>query len=174
MEYIESPTGFVPGRHPRPKSVFLAGGITGCPNWQQDMVRLLRETNMILLNPRRENFPIDDPGAAQKQIEWEYWHLRRADAILFWFPCETICPIVLYELGAWSMTSGVFAARKPIFVGVHPEYQRRRDVEIQTALERPDVRIVNTLPDLAVQVRMWSVQAVYQQSNHEYPEEDHG
>jgi len=154
--------------------VFLAGGITGCPNWQQEIVHLFDETDMILLNPRRENFPIDDPQAAREQITWEYHHLRRADAILFWFPRETLCPIVLYELGAWSMTSGVLAVRKPIFVGVHPEYKRRQDVEIQTRLERPGVRIAYRLPDLALQVRMWAVEAVYQQSNEEYPEENHG
>lgn len=127
------------------KSVFLAGGITGCPDWQQDMRRLLRDADLILLNPRRANFPIGDPDAAQEQIAWEHNHLREASAILFWFPCETLCPIVLYELGAWSM------ANKPIFVGVHPDYSRRRDVEIQTRLARPEVEIVYSLEDLARQ-----------------------
>ncbi len=127
------------------KSVFLAGGITGCPDWQQEMRILLQDTDLILLNPRRKCFPIGDPGAAQEQIAWEHRQLRMADAILFWFPRETLCPIVLYELGAWSMTS------KPIFVGIHPEYTRRQDVEIQTGLVRPDVEIVYSLEDLASQ-----------------------
>jgi len=100
----------------------------------------------ILFNPRRADFPIHDPTAAQKQITWEYEHLRIASTILFWFPKETLCPIVLYELGAWSM------ADKSIFVGVHPEYQRHQDVEIQTGLIRPDVEIVYSLMDLAEQV----------------------
>lgn len=124
-------------------SIFLAGGITNCPDWQQEMRKLLENTDLALLNPRRANFPIDDPSAANKQIEWEHDHLRIADAILFWFPHETLCPIVLYELGAWSMTD------KLIFVGVHPEYKRRRDVEIQTRLVRPDVEVVYSLEDLS-------------------------
>lgn len=128
-------------------SVFLAGGVTGCPNWQQDMRGLLSDTNLILFNPRRTHFPIGDPNAAQAQIAWEYNHLREATTILFWFPCETLCPIVLYELGAWSMTN------KPIFVGVHPDYQRRKDIEIQTRLVRPEVEVIYTLEDLACQVR---------------------
>lgn len=131
-------------------SVFLAGGITNCPNWQQEMVELLRDTDLILLNPRRVNFPIGDPSAATEQIAWEYNHLRKATTILFWFPCETLCPIVLYELGAWSMTD------KPIFVGVHPEYSRRQDVEIQTRLVKPDVEVVYSLENLASLVRRFA------------------
>jgi len=147
MIYIESPNTYTPKTLglSKPK-IFLAGGITNCPNWQEDMVKLLEDTDYILFNPRRENFPIHDPNAAFEQIKWEHNHLHYAYAILFWFPCETICPIVLYELGAWSMKD------KPIFVGVHPDYQRKQDVEIQTKLVRPEVKIVYTLEELANQV----------------------
>jgi len=139
MRYVEAPEEFDTGRY----SIFLAGGITNCPDWQQDMVSLLQDTDLVLLNPRRKDFPIHDPGAAEAQIAWEHRYLRKAGGVLFWFPCETLCPIVLYELGAWSMT------KKPIYVGVHPEYQRRQDVEIQTRLVRPNVKIVYSLQDLA-------------------------
>ena len=64
---------------------------------------MLRDTDLTLLNPRRKSFPIDIPGEAFRQISWEFHALRAATEILFWFPCETLCPIVLYELGAWSM-----------------------------------------------------------------------
>jgi len=142
MRYIEAPNTYDgPG-----KSVFLAGGITGCPDWQADVVKLLGNSALTLFNPRRASFPIHDPAASDAQIKWEYDHLRKADAILFWFPRETLCPIALYELGAWSMTG------KSIFVGVHPKYARRRDVELQTKLARPAVRIVYSIEDLAAQV----------------------
>ena len=144
MRYIEAITPYT--YKDGDKSVFIAGGITDCPDWQQDFVKLLSDTDITILNPRRANFPIHDPNAALEQIKWEHDNLRRAVAISFWFPKETICPIVLYELGAWSMTD------KPIFVGVHPEYQRRQDVEIQTQLSRPRVKIVYSLNDLAKQV----------------------
>lgn len=127
--------------------LFLAGGITNCPDWQQEMRMLLDDTDLTLLNPRRADFPIGEKSAAQVQIEWEHNMLRDSDAIMFWFPEETICPIVLYELGAWSM------GKKPIFVGVHPDYQRRQDVEIQTKLVRPGVEIVYSISDLATQIR---------------------
>lgn len=128
-------------------TLFLAGGITDCPDWQQEMVQLLHDTDLILLNPRRANFPMHDPTAASQQISWEHRHLRLADAISFWFCAEVLQPITLYELGAWSMTD------KPLFVGVHPDYPRRQDVEIQTQLARPTVEIAYALPDLAEQIR---------------------
>jgi hypothetical protein len=130
-------------------SLFLAGGITGCDDWQTRLVQLLSGSSLVLFNPRRRDFPIDDPRAAEEQIKWEFRYLRRATARLFWFPPQTLCPITLYELGAWSMTSD------SLFVGVDPRYQRKRDVEIQTRLARPNVTIVFALEDLAAQVLRW-------------------
>src|SRR5262249_25095959 len=52
----------------------------------------------------------------------------------------------LYELGRWS------AGGRAMFVGVHPDYQRRVDVQIQLSLARPEVRIAPTLEELAAQV----------------------
>ena len=131
-------------------SLFLAGGITGCPDWQQEMIRKLKFTSLVLFNPRRTNFPIEDKNAARDQISWEFTYMRKATAISFWFPCETLCPIALYELGAWSMRT------KKIFVGVHPSYERRQDILIQTALVRPDVQVVSMLADLAHEIMAWS------------------
>jgi hypothetical protein len=76
--------------------------------------------------------------------------LRRCDGILYWFPCESICPIVLFELGTHLMAPG-----KPLFIGLHPEYQRRIDVEEQTSIIRPDIEIVYSVPALGGQVRAW-------------------
>lgn len=150
MIYVESPdTPEVPEN-----SIFMAGGITNCPNWQQEMKLLLGGPDLMLLNPRRADFPIGDPSAAEAQIKWEYQMLRMAGAIMFWFPKETLCPIVLYELGAWSKAN-IGVKSKRIFVGVHPEYARRQDVEIQTALARPKVRIVYSLKDMAMQIRAY-------------------
>lgn len=142
MRYIEAPAEW--GGYGR--SVFLAGGITDCPDWQTEMVELLDGSGLIVLSPRRADFPIGDPGAAEAQIAWEYRYLRRAGMISFWFPKETLCPIVLYELGAWSMTG------KSLIVGVEPGYERETDVRVQTRLTRPDVAIVDTLEELAAGV----------------------
>ena len=146
MKYIECPEVYEGNE----KSLFLAGGITNCPIWQPDLVKLLEDTDLIILNPRRKHFPTDNSNIEEEQITWEYNHLRKASAVSFWFPRETLCPITLYELGKQS------AGKKPIFIGVHPSYQRRRDVEIQTRLARPEVKIVYSLESLAEQVKDWT------------------
>ena len=145
MHYIEALQTY----HGKETSLFLAGGITGCPDWQKDMIEKLKDSPLVLFNPRRTSFPIEERNAARVQIEWEHIHLRKATAISFWFPCETLNPIVLYELGAWSMTN------KKLFVGVHPGYQRIQDVQIQTALVRPDVQVAMSIEDLAQQIVSW-------------------
>lgn len=138
MTYVEAPTEFGGGM----PSVFLAGGITDCADWQAEAREHLERLDVAVLNPRRANFPIHDPSAAQRQIDWEYRHLRFADIILFWFAGgPSIQPIALYELGAHA-TSG-----KPIAVGCDPTYLRRADVLYQLALVRPELTVFDSLAD---------------------------
>jgi hypothetical protein len=145
--YIEAPAEYAgPG-----PSVFLAGGISGTRDWQREVVGLLAGVPVALLNPRRVNYPWHDPAAAAAQIEWEFRHLRRATAVLFWFPPETLCPIALFELGGRTL-----APEQPLFVGTDPGYARRLDVEIQLRLARPEVVVASDVEGLAEQVREWA------------------
>ena len=130
-------------------SVFLAGGISGCKVWQHEMVELLAGSELAVFNPRRVNAPGKDFEQGRQQIAWEFRHLRRATARLFWFPSETLCPIALFELGVWTRTN------EQLFVGMNPAYARRFDVEVQLGLARPDVIPVYQLHDLARQVLDW-------------------
>ncbi len=140
MNYIEAPTAYT-GIGP---SLFLAGGITGTQDWQALMTQMLADTTWTILNPRRQVY-LQNSAAGVEQIRWEFHHLRCATARLFWFPAETLCPIALFELGAWSRT------REALFVGVHPDYQRRFDVHTQLALARPDITVAGSLDELAAQ-----------------------
>jgi Nucleoside 2-deoxyribosyltransferase like len=143
---IEAPTDYLDPE----ATLFLAGGITGCPRWQAEVVRQLAVSSLVLLNPCRANFQGATEVEARAQIEWEFRHLRKATACLFWFPCETLCPIALFELGAWSMT------QKPLFVGTHPAYQRRFDVIVQLQLVRPEIAVLEDLAKLVEQVKQWA------------------
>jgi hypothetical protein len=105
------------------ETLFLGGGISNCPDWQAEMVQLLDGLPYVLLNPRRDGFDLLDPKMSVAQIEWEHLHLRDANAILFWFPSETLCPITLFEYGYW-----LGRPQKRLFIGVHPDYQRRTDL----------------------------------------------
>jgi hypothetical protein len=142
MQYVECPNL----EPPQYKSVYLAGGITGCPDWQSEMVRLLKNEYITILNPRRKIFSVYDQNTIHEQIYWEYLMLRQADLISFYFPKETLCPIVLFELGSWLNTN------KPIVIGIDPNYKRKLDVEIQTRLVRQDLKICYTLDELGGQI----------------------
>jgi len=139
MRYIESPTPWTPD-DPRTPSIFLAGGITNCPDWQTDAALHMYDQPVTLLNPRQANFNVRDKDAAPAQIKWEFDHLHLADVILFWFPTgEVTQPIAQYELGRYA------ALNRPIAVGVEPGYIRETDVHIQLAHARPDVVVESSL-----------------------------
>lgn len=136
-------------------TIFLAGGITGCPDWQMEVIENLSSEDVVLFNPRRPDFDVNDKTAASAQIMWEYEHLRKAHLILFWFPKEQIQPIALFELGAWSKEPDNF-----ILVGCHPEYPRRFDVVTQLSLTRLDVNVYCSLNSLMTRVKQSLVPTV--------------
>lgn len=132
---IESPNEVYSIENNNNLKLFLAGGITNCPDWQSELIGLLQNVkDLTTYNPRRKNFPINDPLAAEAQITWEFNHLRDADAVSFWFSKGSLNPIVLYELGMWGNSS-----LKKIFIGIDKEYERASDVIIQTHLARPEI-----------------------------------
>jgi hypothetical protein len=94
LRYVEAPARFE-GHAP---SVFLAGDITGCPNWQRRAMLQLDAVGSpaVVLNPRRESFPVGQADATREQVAWEYEHLRIADVISLWFCAEVVpadCPV---------------------------------------------------------------------------------
>lgn len=143
MEIIRAP-------HTNPhfdKPIFLAGGITNCPDWQSDIAALMEDIPGVAMNPRREGEFLDSDSDIQ--IEWEYNALREAELIMFWFPKETLCPITLFELGAFSHQSDT-----RLIVGTHPEYARRFDVIKQLSLSRPDIFVHDNLEDMVITYRI--------------------
>ena len=150
MLYIEAPKN----KSTDKLKLFLAGSITDAPDWQKEVVERLEAFDIAVLNPRRKNFPMEDPDAAREQITWEHDSLKDADMISFWFAKESLAPITLYELGAWTKTG------KPIVIGVDPKYRRKQDVEIQTSLERPEIPICYSLDDLVENIRAMILRVV--------------
>lgn len=144
MNYYEAPDDYQKNNR---FSVFLAGGITGCPDWQSQVVSKLSGLDMDILNPRRKNFDVKDPNASKVQIEWEFHALKAAKTISFWFCAEPIQPITLFELGRWSSFS------KSLIVGVDPKYCRKQDVYIQMELAKPGFQIQTSLDDLAAAIK---------------------
>ena len=134
-------------------AVFLAGGITDCPDWQKEVINFFRyrdtEANLVLLNPRRDNFPINDPDATEEQITWEFNALERMDIFSMYFCSGTSDqPICMYELGRNICRMQM---RFPtdwedrIVVSVEEGYRRFRDVVIQTDLATKELCTPNMI-----------------------------
>lgn len=125
-------------------SVFLAGGITGCTNWQEQVISELIHLsdyynlqNVAIFNPRRDEFDVTDSSAEIEQIKWEHERLKRCDIFSCFFAAnKSLHPITLYEMGKWS-------TKKPSVITVQKGYLRERDVLIQTALDKLQVSYIS-------------------------------
>ena len=132
-------------------SVFLAGGITNCPEWQKDIITRLEglsTENLVVFNPRRDNFPIDDPTAAYKQIDWEFRQLEKVDIFSMYFSSGiSDQPICMYELGRNIVKIQMRFPKdweNRIIVSVEDGYKRKQDVLIQSDLACGKKLIVNS------------------------------
>lgn len=120
------------------KSIFLAGGITGCDDWQSDLVEELQDLDdsglfdlrgLVIFNPRRDDFDVMDMTVKVEQIKWEHKCLEKCDICSFFFPAsESVQPITLYELGKYSRDH-------LSVVSIQEGYKRAEDVKIQLALD---------------------------------------
>ena len=113
-------------------SVFLGGGISGCPDWQSGVCDNLRYENITVFNPRREHFDISDRTLTQQQIQWEFKRLERCDIFsMFFCEGESVQPICLYELGrniVRMQNRFPSSWKHRIVVTVEPRYKRADDV----------------------------------------------
>lgn len=112
--------------------IFLAGGISNCPDWQSEIIKIIDTEKFDVINPRRVGDLAKDGDEAANQIIWEFVALKKATLVLFWFPEESICPITLFEYGKELMRAA--ANDITLLVGCHENYQRKFDLEIQTQL----------------------------------------
>ena len=175
---LKPPEQITYASHWQRRCIFLGGGISGAPDWQSyAWSRLHSVVGLAVFNPRRDFYPMDGSKLARElacqQIQWEWSALRICDqspnAILFWFCKETIQPITLLELGRHTARTNIEVSVPPsggnlnitttrpkLFVGVHPEYPRRLDVEIQLNCECPLQTISSTIEDLVERVLKWT------------------
>ncbi len=122
-------------------SVFLAGGITNCENWQDKVMKELAFEDVTVFNPRQVAFDITDKIATIKQITWEYDRLEKMDIFSMYF-CggESDQPICMYELGRNILRmQNRFPSdwEKRIVVSVESDYKRKEDVLVQLKLCAP-------------------------------------
>ena len=146
--------------YPGTLKVFLAGGICKCIKWQDmvigdflndDTIDLSNDFNDVcLINPRRTDW-IEEPGAAQKQIEWEFDMIENCDVFTMYFAGgESDQPICMYELGRNILKMryeypNTWTER--IVITCDMNYKRLNDVLIQTRLASDGLVKVNVVDD---------------------------
>ncbi len=132
-------------------TVFLAGSIEmgAAEDWQTRAERSLGDLDVVLLNPRRDDWDaswvqsIDNPQF-REQVEWELAGLEHAAVVAMYFAPGTKAPITLLELG--------LCARGGKLVVCCPEgYWRRGNVEVVCA--RYGAPLLPTLDELLAEVR---------------------
>lgn len=122
-------------------SVFLAGGISNCKEWQEEVIDYLKDEEVSLFNPRQEHFDVSDKSASRKQIKWEFERLEQMDVFSMYF-CndKSDQPICMYELGRNIVRmQNRFPSdwQNRIIISVEMGYRRAEDVLIQTELCAP-------------------------------------
>lgn len=134
---------------PTSLKIFLAGGIQKCVGWQDMVINGMGDRvdinayydSLYLLNPRRTIWT-EEPGAAERQIEWEFDMLERCDLFTMYFAGgESDQPICMYELGRYierMKTRFPVSWKKRIIITCDSSYKRLKDVIIQTRLATDD------------------------------------
>lgn len=119
-------------------SVFLAGGITNCKEWQKEVIKELEFDDISVFNPRQEHFDVTDKSASYKQIVWEFERLEQMEIFSMYFCNDNSDqPICMYELGRNIVRmQNRFPNdwEKRIIISVEKGYKREADVLIQTQL----------------------------------------
>ena len=120
-------------------SIFLAGGITDCEDWQSTVIKYIEDIrDLVIYNPRRAFFNTANALDTVKQIHWEFENLEQMDFFTIYFAeSESVQPITLYELGRNLVR---MKERFPdtwkyrILIGIAEGYKRKDDVILQSML----------------------------------------
>ena len=133
--------------------LFLSGSIEmgKAKDWQQALVHALDGENVVILNPRREQWnsswkqDMDNP-VFREQVTWELDGMDSADIIAMYMDPETKSPITLLELG-------LHAEKHPerLVVCCPEGFWRKGNVDIVCA--RHGITQVNTLEELVLIIK---------------------
>lgn len=150
-KYAEFNNGPVEYKAPNPykldlPSIFLAGSIEmgAAEDWQTKVKQIIGQRELILLNPRRDNWDSSWEQRAsnpnfKEQVLWELEALEACDVIMMYFDPNTKSPISLLELG-------IFSSWDKLVVCCPDGFWRKGNVEI--VCDRYNIPMVGTLEEL--------------------------
>lgn len=134
--------------------MFLAGSIEmgKAEAWQERIAKDLANYDVVLYNPRRENWDaswkqsIENPQFVE-QVTWELDHIESADVAVFYFDPTTMSPITLMELG-YVFGNNSYAK---VFVCCPDGYWRKGNVEVMC--ERAEIDVLNSYDELITAIK---------------------
>lgn len=95
--------------------IFLAGSIEMglADEWQKRVAARLKNEEVLLLNPRREDWNADwkqdkDDPVFREQVEWELNALSESDHIILYLDPHTKSPVSLLEMGLYAKSGKLF------------------------------------------------------------------
>lgn len=147
LSYLSTPEIYDSSSNDR-LSVFLAGSASF--PWRIEFEKKLNDHELTLIDP---TYKKNDPWTRIDHIRWEHEHIDKADVLLAWLPANeetklhTLSLTTLFELGRFAQMK-----EKKIVMGIHPEYYKRNEVMLQLSILRPEVEIVSSLDELAVEL----------------------
>lgn len=139
---------------PQQFTVFLAGSIEkdAAERWQAKVVEVLKDSEGIILNPRRDDWDnswaesIDCPQFVE-QVKWEYGGLGYAHLVVFYFDPNTKSPISLLEFG-FCMHQQYYA---DIIVCCPDGFWKKGNIDVLCSLSQ--TKQVDTLEDLTASIK---------------------
>lgn len=97
-------------------TVFLAWSIEQdtAHKWQQEVENALTDLDVVILNPRRDNWDSNwkeniDNQEFYSQVNWEIDWLENAKFVIFYFDPKTKSPITMYELWLCTHKTNIIA-----------------------------------------------------------------
>jgi hypothetical protein len=123
-------------------TIFLAGAIDQgkSVDWQKEVAQALSEFDILILNPRRDDWDSLEQSAdnAQfaQQVTWEHDAMKAADLIIFVFLKDSKAPITFYEMGR-------FGREKTALVCAEEGFYRQGNLDVYCRLD--DIPIYHNL-----------------------------
>lgn len=116
-------------------TIFLGGSIDmgNCENWQSRIINDLSNEDVILLNPRRDDFDETQVQSIKNeyfrnQVDWELEGLKNSDLIIMYLMPGTYSPISLLEIGLYTDINSII--NNKILICCPDGFWRKGNIEI--------------------------------------------
>lgn len=117
-------------------TIFLGGTIEmgNSEDWQNRITNDLSDQDVILLNPRRDDFDVTQEQSINnsyflKQVNWELDGLMNSDLIIMYLLPNTLSPISLLEIGLMT-DSQICRKNEKVIICCPDGFWRKGNIEI--------------------------------------------